>query len=161
MGHLARLRVKCAVAAQTLIMLDNSGEQGGKMKIFHGAALIAFLLLGGPAHAGGDIGGSASYSGSSYCRFVEDATDLINYTSTRALRAEVHSRYEHAAEVSKSHRAIFSASPLFVWANQAKISCAKSYGYLRKSWKWRRRPEYVMVQKCECFYQRMTAYLGH
>ena len=130
------------------------------MKLILSAALAAFLLLGGSAaHAGGDIGGMASYS-SSYCRFVEDASELINYTSVRDLKAEVHTRYEHAAEVSNSNRAVFSASPLFVWANQAKISCAKSYGYLRKARRWRKRPDYVMLQKCECFYQRMTAYLG-
>ncbi len=126
------------------------------MKIVYSAALAAFLLLGGPAFAGGDFG----YK-SSYCRFVEDASELINYTSVRELKAEVHNRYEHAAEVANSNRAIHSTSPLFEWAGQAKISCAKSYGYLRKSRRWRKRPDYVMLQKCECFYQRMTAYLGH
>ena len=132
------------------------------MKLIHSAALAAFLLLGGSAaHAGGEIGGKASFGSSPYCRYVEDASELINYSSVRALRAEVKTRYEHAAEVSNSSRAIFSASPLYVWANQAKISCAKTYGYLRKARKWRKRPDYVMLQKCECFYQRMTAYLGH
>jgi hypothetical protein len=141
--------------------LDHRDDQGDEMKIVHSAALAAFLLLGGSAaNAGGDIGGYASH-GSSYCRFVEDAQELINYSSDRDLKAEVHTRYEHAAEVSKSRRAIFSASPLFIWANQAKISCAKSYGYLRMARRWRKRPDYVMLQKCECFYQRMTAYLGH
>ena len=130
--------------------------RGGEMKIVHSAALAAFLLLGGPALAGGDF----SYK-SSYCRFVEDASELINYSNVRDLKAEVHNRYEHAAEVANSNRAIYSASPLFEWASQAKISCAKSYGYLRMDRKWRKRPDYVMLQKCECFYQRMTAYLGH
>jgi hypothetical protein len=130
------------------------------MKIVHGTALAAFLLLCGPAQAGGDIGGYKSY-GSSSCRFVEDAQELINYTSVRELKVEVNNRYEHASEVANSHRAIYSASPLYEWASQAKISCAKSYGYLRKSRTWRKRPDYVMLQKCECFYQRMTAYLGH
>jgi len=126
------------------------------MRTFLSAALAAFLLLGGPALAGGDI----TYK-SSYCRFVEDASELINYSSERDLKAEVHNRYEHAAEVANSNRAIYSTSPLYVWASQAKISCAKSYGYLRKSRRWRKRPDEVMLQKCDCFYQRMTAYLGH
>jgi hypothetical protein len=126
------------------------------MKIVHSVvALAAILLLSGSANAA-DYGGS-----SSYCRSVEDATELVNYTSVRDLRAEVFTRFEHAAEVSKSDRALYSASPLFIWANQAKISCAKSYGYLRMTRKWHERPDYVMLQKCECFYQRMTAYLGH
>lgn len=124
------------------------------MKLIHSAAL-AIILLSGPAYAGGDFGSS-----SPYCRFVEDATELVNYASVKELRAEVRTRYEHAAEVSKSNQAIYSASPLFVWANQAKISCAKSYGYLRMTRKWRKRPDNVMIQKCECFYQRMSAYLG-
>ena len=125
------------------------------MKVVHSAALAAVLLIGGSAQAA-DFGGP-----SPYCRFVEDASELANYSSVRELRTEVRTRYEHAAEVSKSNKAIYSSSPLFVWANQAKISCAKTYGYLRKPRKWRKRPDHVMLQKCECFYQRMSAYLGH
>ncbi len=130
------------------------------MKLAHGAALAALLLLGGPAQAGGEFGGKASYGSTSNCRFVEGSSELVNYSSVRELRAEVKLRYERAAEVSNSNRVIFSASPLYVWANQAKISCAKSYGSLRKPRIWRKRPDYVMLQKCECFYERMTAYLG-
>ena len=125
------------------------------MKLVHSAVFAAILLLSGPANAAG-FGGSPSY-----CRFVEDATELVSYTNLKELRAEVHSRYEHAVEVSNSDQAVNSRSPLYVWANQAKISCAKSYGYLKLWWKWQRRPDYVMLQKCECFYQRMSAYLGH
>ena len=73
--------------------LDHRDDLGDEMKLVHGAALAAFLLFGGVAHAGGEIGGSASYSGSSYCRYVEDASELINYSSVRALRAEVKTRY--------------------------------------------------------------------
>ena len=136
-------------------VLDHKSDQGGKMKLVHSAALAVILLLSGSANAA-DFAGS-----SSYCRFVEDATELVNYASVRELRAEVRTRYEHAAEVSNSNQAIYSTSPLFVWANQAKISCAKSYGYLRMTRKWRKRPDHVTLQRCECFYQRMSAYLGH
>jgi len=125
------------------------------MKLLLSAVVTAILLLSGPAHAAGFDGPSP------YCRFVEDATGLLNYTDVRELRSEVRTRYEHAAEVSKSKQAIYSTSPLYVWANQAKISCAKSYGYLRMTRKWRKRPDDVMIQKCECFYQRMSSYLGH
>jgi hypothetical protein len=119
------------------------------------------LLLAGSAQAGGDI---VSYKGDyvaqARCSFVEYADDLTSYENIRALRSEVKGRYEYAAEVANSNRAIYSQSPLFVWASEAKISCAKSYGYLRKPRKWRKRPDYVMLQKCECFYERMMAYLG-
>ena len=125
------------------------------MKIVHSAVFAVILLMSGSANTAG-LGGS-----SQYCRFVEDATELVNYTSVRELRAEVRDRYERAAEISNSDKASYSTSPLFVWANQAKISCAKSYGYLRMTWKWRKRPDNVTLQRCECFYQRMNAYLGH
>ena len=158
MGHLLCRRVMyvAELVFFTSMIIFTSLIRGSDMKIVYSAALAAFLLLGGPALAGGDFG----YK-SSYCRFVEDASELINYTSDRELKAEVNNRYEHAAEVANSNRAIFSTSPLYEWASQAKISCAKSYGYLRMSWRWRKRPDYVMLQKCDCFYQRMTAYLGH
>lgn len=131
------------------------------MRLISGIAFGTALLLAAPAQAGGDIGTyKGSYSSSPYCSFVENADELVSYTTTRALRAEVKTRYEHAADVAASHRAIYSVSPLYEWANQATISCAKSYGYLRKPRKWHKRPDYVMLQKCECFYERMTAYLG-
>lgn len=130
------------------------------MKLIFGTAFSAVLLLSSPVQAGGDIGTyKGSYSSSPYCSFVENADELVSYTTTRALRAEVKTRYEHAAEVADSRRAIYSVSPLYEWASQATISCAKSYGYLRKPRKWHKRPDYVTLQKCECFYERMTAYL--
>ncbi len=130
--------------------------------IFVTAIAASFLFVATPpAHAGGDIGYSkGSMVSHSRCRFVEDADELINYTDLRALKDEVWTRYEHASGVSNSNRAVYSQSPLFIWAGQAKINCARSYGYLRKRWKWRKRPDYVTLQKCECFYERMLSYLG-
>lgn len=94
-----------------------------------------------------------------YCRFVEDATRLVDYSDLDELRDEVDRLYNHAAEVSNSRSTIFSATPLFTWANEAKISCAKALGYLKRRWIWR--PEFndEMLQKCDCFYSRMTHYL--
>lgn len=123
------------------------------MKMLRTAVFAAALLLGGSAYAGGTFD-------SHYCRYVEDAQELINYTNVRMLREEVRQRYDHAAEVATTQRTIYSASPVFVWASEAKVSCAQAIGYLRKPWKWKRRPNYVTVQKCECFYDRMTQYLS-
>ena len=123
------------------------------MKLLRIGIFSAALLLSGHAYAGGTFT-------SPYCRYVEDAQTLINYTSVRMLREEVRQRYDHAVEVATSQRTIYSASPVFVWASEAKVSCAQAIGYLRKPWKWKRRPNYVTVQKCECFYDRMTQYLG-
>lgn len=126
----------------------------GHMRVVRGGILVAALLLSSPA-LGADSGAPQNY-----CHLAGDTSELANYQSVRALRNEVWIRFEHAAEVSKSDRAVRSLSPLFVWANEAKISCAKVYGSLRKPRKWRKRPDFVMLQKCECFYQRMTQYLG-
>lgn len=130
------------------------------MKFAMSLVFSAALLIAAPAHAGGDIGGYKGYSAAPYCSFVESADELVSYPTTRALRAEVKQRYEHAADVVQSHNAIYSLSPLHEWADQAAIHCAKSYGYLRKPRRWHRRPDYVTLQKCECFYERMLAYGG-
>jgi hypothetical protein len=119
------------------------------------SAVLAVLLFSSSHAMAAD-----AWAPQSFCRFVEQSSELINYESVPLLRDEVRTRFEHAAEVSRSDRALYSLSPLLVWANEAKISCAKVYGYLRKPRKWRKRPDYVMLQKCECFYQRMTHYLG-
>lgn len=132
------------------------------LRLLYRTAFGTALLMAAQAQAGGDIGGyKDGYAVSPYCSFVENAGDLINYPTTRALRAEVKMRYEHAAVVVKSHNAIYSLSPLQEWADQAAIHCAKSYGYLRKPRRWHRRPDYATLQKCECFYERMLAYGGN
>lgn len=125
------------------------------------AFAFAVLFSGQEVQAGEDIGYSkGSFYSHPRCRFGEDADELVSYVNIRDLKAEVYRRYEHATDVANSDRAIYSQSPLFIWASEAKISCAKSYGYLRKRRKWRKRPDYVMLQKCECFYERMIAYGG-
>lgn len=122
---------------------------------------LSVLAAAPAARAGGDIYGyKDGYAASPYCSFVENADELVSYPTTRALRDEVRMRYEHAAEVARSNRTVYSLSPLHEWASQAAIHCAKSYGYLRKRRKWHRRPDYVTLQKCECFYERMIAYGG-
>lgn len=125
-----------------------------RVRVVHSCILAAVLFVSSQVMAT-DIGASQAY-----CHLAEDASELIDYQSVSLLREEVHNRFEHAAEVSKSSQAIHTQSPLLLWANEAKISCAKVYGSLRKARQWRKRPDYVMLQKCECFYRRMTQYLG-
>lgn len=123
------------------------------MRILRAGFFAAALMACGSAHAGGSFGSGP------YCRSVDDATLLVSYGNVRELRAEVLHRFEHAASVATDQRTVYSTSPLFVWASEAKASCAQAYGYLRKPLKWKKRPNYVTVQKCECFYDRMTQYL--
>ena len=124
------------------------------MSIFRVCILGLVLSIAGVAHAGG-----LSDSGY-YCRTVDHANELVNYTDISALREEVERRYYHASDVSMAKSTIYSTSPLFVWANEAKISCAKALGYLKRKRIWRPEVNEEMVRKCECFHARMLRYSG-
>lgn len=128
------------------------------MRLVQATVFATVVLASSAALAGGTFKGPYKGPGP-FCRFYEDAHVLVSYTDTRLLRDEVRQRYEHAVDVATSNRAIYSTSPLFVWASEAKVSCAQAIGYLRKPLKWRKRPNYVTLQKCECFYDRMMSYL--
>ena len=96
---------------------------------------------------------------SSYCVYYENAHYILNQPTIEDIRHEVEKRYDHALDVSLSRRAHYSTSPLFTWAIEAKTSCARALGYLKR-WKiWRPKVKDEHVQKCECFHSRMTAYL--
>ncbi len=101
---------------------------------------------------------SGIYTTTPDCRYVKSATALLNTGDIRVLRDELYSRYRHAIDVF--HRAVHSASPVFVWANETKIACAKAIGYLKLG-HFRREIDVEMVQKCECFHARMVKYMGN
>ena len=104
--------------------------------------------------AGGPVGGSPSY-----CVAFEHANELLSSEDINVMRDEVEQRYLHARDVSGARSTVYSQTPLFVWANEAKISCAKAFGYLKRRAVWRPVVEEETIQKCECFYARMTSYL--
>ena len=106
----------------------------------------------------GDLNEAGVYGGTPACRYVESANALLRTGDIRALRNELYSRYYHAIDVF--HRAVHSASPAFVWANETKIACAKAIGYLKLG-HFRREIDVETIQKCECFHARMAGYLGH
>ena len=125
------------------------------MRILRTGALALTMLVGGQAYAA-DFGGP-----SAYCRVLPDAQTLLAYVDDKPmLRAEAKQRFDHAVEVANAKTTIYRRGPLFVWANEAKTSCAKVIGYLRKPLKWWKRQNHVMVQKCDCFYSRMTHHLN-
>ena len=95
-----------------------------------------------------------------YCQMFQSANYLISL-DLRSLRQEVARRYVHAVDVFNRRSTVYSTSPLFEWANQTKIACAKAIGYLRRHLIWGPEIDVESVQKCECFYDRMVAYLGH
>lgn len=120
------------------------------------AAGAICVLAVGSAQAGGEYISGAK--GTGYCRAVEQAHVLINYESRRELKDEVWRRYEHALAVSTDPKTHHSTSPLFVWSHEAKIECAKAYGFLRKRKEWHSVRSDEMLQRCDCFYERMLQY---
>ena len=120
------------------------------------AAAIAACLVTSHASAA-DLYGDGG-SGRS-CRFVENAHYLLSLDRP-TLREEVARRYVEAVDVFNAHSTVYSTSPLFEWSNQTKIACAKAIGYLRRHFIWGPEIDVESVQKCECFYDRMTSYMG-
>lgn len=122
-------------------------------------AALAVVTAASDAKAGGDFSMKDSPRG--YCRFVHEADYLVGLIDNRpALREEADRRYIHAIEVSNSPSTYASTSPLFVWSHEAKVSCAKVIGYLKKPLKWWKAPDPEVVRRCECFYDRMLSYLN-
>ena len=122
------------------------------MRVLRLLVLAVSLSCSGGAHSA-DLFGST-------CRFVDDAGELLDYTDVALLRDEVARRYHHALDVSLERTTIYSTSPLFTWANEAKISCAKALGYLRRRLWWRPVVNEETIQQCDCFYARMLKYGG-
>ncbi len=122
------------------------------MKVLRVLVLAVSVCCAGTAQSAGLFGPA--------CRFVDDAGELLDYTDVALLRDEVARRYEHALDVSLQRSTIYSTSPLFTWANEAKISCAKALGYLKRRLWWRPVVEEETIQQCECFYARMREYGG-
>ncbi len=135
------------------------------MKKLFFLCFAALLAAGTPVLAGG------MYSSTPYCRYYEQADELVAYSrrERRALMSEVEWRYHDAVEVSRSPKAVYRVGgvahridPLYLWANQAKINCAKALGYLKK---WHHtfgaELDWETLQKCECFHERMVYYKRH
>jgi hypothetical protein len=115
-------------------------------------AIVPILfLLASPSvtYAGGFYGGAKVA-----CNY---GSALLNTGDTRLLRSELYSRYYHAIDVF--HQTIDSSSPAFLWANETKVACAKAIGYLKLG-HFRREVDPETIWKCECFYDRMTRYVG-
>jgi hypothetical protein len=104
-----------------------------------------------------DLRGEGGYYGRHYCR---DARYLLSL-DFRTLRQEVARRYVEAVYVFERPSTVYSTTPLFEWSNQTKIACAKAIGYLRRHFVWGPEIDVESIQKCECFYNRMQAYLGN
>jgi hypothetical protein len=122
-------------------------------------AAVAACFIVGSANGADFYGERGNYDRRHDCRFVENANYLLSldfYT----LREEVARRYAESVEVFNRPSTVYSTKPLFEWANQTKIACAKAIGYLRRHFIWGPEIDVESIQKCECFYDRMAMYLG-
>lgn len=88
-----------------------------------------------------------------YCAEHESISLLVE-NDTAVLKAEVARLMNEAIAVSRDQHWIYSGRPVFVWANEAKYSCGKAYGYLKASYR-----DEQNLNNCGCAYSRMQSYM--
>jgi len=108
------------------------------------------LFVAGPALAADMIGG---YEEPPYC-VGQEATSLVAEQNIVDLRSEVARLMDEAVAVSHDQHWVYSARPVFVWANEAKYSCGKAYGYLKASYR-----DEQTLNNCGCAYSRMQSFM--
>ena len=113
------------------------------------AGIALQVLIAGPAFAADVVVAEQP----PYCAQFE-ATALILEDDLTVLKQEVGRLMDEAITVSHDQRWIYSSRPVFVWANEAKYSCGKAYGYLKTSYK-----DEQNLNNCGCAYSRMQSYM--
>jgi hypothetical protein len=88
-----------------------------------------------------------------YCAEYE-AVSLLLEDNIAVLKDEVGRLMDEAIAVSHDQQWIYSSRPVFVWANEAKYSCGKAYGYLKSSYK-----DEQNLNNCGCAYSRMQSFM--
>lgn len=135
------------------------GSEAMRVRALAFCTAVSLCLVASSADSA-DLYGEGGYAGRGrYCQFVENAHYLLSLDSY-TLRQEVTRRYFVAVDVFNRPSTVYSTTPLFEWANQTKIACAKAIGYLRRHFIWGPEINVESIQKCECFYDRMIVYLG-
>ena len=107
------------------------------------------LLVAGPALAADAL----VYDKPPYC-VGDEATALLVEENIVELRAEVGRLMEESIAVSNDQQWIYSSRAVFVWANEAKYSCGKAYGYLKNSYR-----DDQNLNNCGCAYSRMQSFM--
>lgn len=69
------------------------------------------------------------------------------------MKQAVDERYSRSVQVSEMTPTIYSTTPRFVWASEAKVACGMAIGFFGGG-----EVNDEMVSKCDCFYGRMVAY---
>ncbi|MDW6026637.1 hypothetical protein SAZ10_33245 [Mesorhizobium sp. BAC0120] len=88
-----------------------------------------------------------------YCADHQSIALLVD-NDVVSLKQEVARLMDEAIAVSNDQRWIYSSRPVFVWANEAKYSCGKAYGYLKASYR-----DEQNLNNCGCAYSRMQSYM--
>ncbi len=118
------------------------------MKFSNALVLIVCLFLSQVAIAGD------AQAGRYHCP-IQDPSHLLELNTDNLWR-EVEDRYDEALDISLSDKWIYSKSPVFTWATEAKIACARAIGYMKGG-----HVENEYVNKCDCFHKRMQTYIGN
>jgi hypothetical protein len=121
------------------------------MKRLAGAVAVAVLqvVASGSAMAADAIAAETP----PYCDGHESiALNLEDNIAT--LKDEVGRLMDEAVAVSHDQHWIYSSRPVFVWANEAKYSCGKAYGYLKTSYR-----DEQNLNNCGCAYARMQSFM--
>lgn len=115
-----------------------------------GAAILLFgLAMTGPATQAADFG--YGYS-SAYCVHLQPSP-ILDLPSSAEMRDEVEQRYADAVDAAYAQPTIYSRSPRYFWAMEAKVSCGMAIGFFRG-----REVNEEMISKCDCHYNRMLQY---
>lgn len=78
-------------------------------------------------------------------------SEILDTNETVAgINLAVTKRYEEAVDVSERKSTVVNQSHLYIWANEAKVSCAKAIGFLKSN-----EINDEQVSQCDCFYTRM------
>jgi hypothetical protein len=88
-----------------------------------------------------------------YCAEFE-AIALTVENDIPTLKAEVGRLMDEAIAVANDPQWVNSSRPVFVWANEAKYSCGKAYGYLKTSYR-----DEQNLNNCGCAYERMQSFM--
>ena len=111
-------------------------------------AILSLLLASTYANAA-DLGGGVYRS--PYCPFYESSQILTLPQSQ--IEATVQEYFDMAKAEMGSSSVIISTSPVFTWASETRHACRVALGYFKTG-----NLDEVSVQKCDCFYRRMTTH---
>lgn len=116
----------------------------------------ALLAMAVPALALGSASAAdlvEGYYAQPYCT-AHEATALLAEDNIAALKTEVARLMDEGIAASHDQRWLYSARPVFVWANETKYACGKAYGYLKTNYR-----DEQNLNKCGCAHSRMVSFM--